>query len=70
MAIGALGGWKPLLIVVISAIVIGLWIAVLLDILRGNFSTALSKWQWVAIVIFFPILGASIYILWGRKGHA
>ncbi|WPP48313.1 PLD nuclease N-terminal domain-containing protein [Catalinimonas niigatensis] len=66
MALGALGGWKPLLLVVLSAVMIGLWLAALRDIGRRNFKTSLSKWQWIAIVVFLPIVGALAYIFWGR----
>lgn len=67
MALGALGGWEPLLLITLLAVGIGLWLAALRDIGKGNFKSSLSKWQWIAIVILLPIVGALVYIFLGRR---
>lgn len=67
MALGALDGWRPLLILVSIAIVAGLWLAAFVDIIRSRFKSSTSKLVWLFIVTFAPVVGVLLYILLGRQ---
>lgn len=58
-------GWTVL---VLSLVALGLWIYAILDIVRGSLSGSGNKVLWLIVVIFFPILGALLYLLLGKKG--
>lgn len=57
-------GWTAL---VLSLIALGLWIYAILDIVRGSLDGSGNKILWLIVVIFFPILGALLYLLMGKK---
>ena len=58
-------GWVALILGILA---LGLWIYAILDIVRGSLSGSGNKVLWLIVVIFFPILGAIIYLLIGKKG--
>ncbi len=58
-------GWVALILGILA---LGLWIYAILDIVRGSLSGSGNKVLWLIVVIFFPILGALIYLLIGKKG--
>jgi prepilin signal peptidase PulO-like enzyme (type II secretory pathway) len=68
MALGALGGWEPLLLLVLIAIIIGLDLAALLNIYRRSFSKR-QKYAWASLVVFLPVVGALMYIIWYVSQH-
>lgn len=42
-----------------------LYIYILIDILRHEF-TGYNKIIWILVIIFFPVLGAILYLVFGR----
>lgn len=62
MALGAVDGWEPLLLVILAAVIIGVWLAAIKAVVRKKFKTPLRKWLWIAITILIPILAALIYV--------
>lgn len=58
-------GWTAL---ILGLLALGLWIYAILDIVRGSLSGSGNKVLWLIIVIFFPILGALLYLLIGKRG--
>lgn len=66
MALGMVGPWQILLILIIGGFGIILPIIALVDILRSNFKGN-DKIVWVLVVIFFNIFGSILYFLIGRK---
>lgn len=42
------------------------WIIMIIDVVRRNFSSTLTKIVWLLIVIFTHIVGAVIYFFIGR----
>ncbi len=63
MALGALGGWEPLLLLVLIALTLGLDLAALRAIFQGSNHSQSSKYAWMIIILLLPVLGALIYIL-------
>jgi energy-converting hydrogenase Eha subunit H len=63
MALGALGGWEPLLYLVLFSLVLGLDIAAVRNIMQREGLSRKRKWGWVTLVVFLPLLGAMAYIL-------
>ena len=43
-----------------------LYIYILIDILKHEF-TGYNKIIWILVIIFFPILGAILYLVFGRS---
>lgn len=54
-------------LILLSIISIALWVYAIADIVRGSLSGNSSKIMWLIVVIIFPILGAILYLLIGRK---
>lgn len=52
---------------ILGVIALILWIYAIYDIVRGTFQGSGSKFLWLIVVIIFPILGAILYLLSGRK---
>lgn len=63
MALGALGGWEPLMLLVLIALTLGLDLAALRAIFRDTDSSQSHRYGWAVIILLLPILGALIYIL-------
>ena len=64
MALGALGGWEPLLLLVLIAVALGLDLAALCAIFRdSNHYSQGQRYGWAVIILLLPVLGALIYIL-------
>jgi hypothetical protein len=57
-------GWTVL---ILSLLALGLWIYAILDIVRGSLQGSGNKILWLLIVIFFPIVGALLYLVIGKK---
>lgn len=53
-------------IIILGIVALGLWVYAIADIVRGTFSGSSSKMLWLIVVIFFPIVGALLYLLVGR----
>lgn len=58
------------IVIIIALLALALWIYAIADILRGSFRGDLSKILWLVVVIFFPVLGALLYLLFGRKSSS
>ncbi len=54
-------------LILLSFISIALWIYAIADIVEGSLSGNSSKIMWLIVVIIFPIFGAILYLLIGRK---
>lgn len=67
MALGALNGWEPLLLLALSALILGTWLVTLKDIVQSSFKNNTRKWLWIVVVIFLPILGSILYFLLGKQ---
>lgn len=63
MALGALGGWGPLLLLVLVALTLGLDLAALRAIFQDSNHSQSHRYGWAVIILLLPILGALIYIL-------
>ncbi|MDF9800321.1 hypothetical protein OKW21_005584 [Catalinimonas alkaloidigena] len=69
MALGALNGWEPLLLLSLSALIIGTWLATLKDIVQGSFKSNTYRWVWIAIVILLPLIGSVLYFFLRKQTH-
>lgn len=67
MAVGALDGWQPLLILLAVSISAGIWLAALVDIFRSQFRKANAKLTWLLVITLVPVIGVLLYIFLGRK---
>lgn len=67
MAIGALDGWQPLLILLAVLIPAGIWLAALVDILGSRFKKAEAKLIWLLVITLIPVIGVLLYIFLGRE---
>ncbi|WP_445223446.1 PLD nuclease N-terminal domain-containing protein [Catalinimonas locisalis] len=67
MALGALNGWEPLLLLALSALILGIWLATLKDIFRSSFKSKIYRWLWVGVVILMPLIGSVLYFLLGKQ---
>ena len=57
-------GWVLLILAVIA---IALWIYAIADIVKGSFSGSGKKMLWLIVVIIFPIVGAFLYLVLGKR---
>ncbi len=67
MALGAVDGWRTPLLVLLLALVVGMWLAGLINIARSRFRSPAARWGWVAVVTLLPVLGFLIYQTVGSK---
>ena len=67
MALGAVDGWSTPLLALLSALIIGMWLAGLINIARSRFRSPVARWGWVAVVTLLPVLGFLIYQTVGSK---
>ncbi|MEQ9438128.1 MAG: PLDc N-terminal domain-containing protein [Cyclobacteriaceae bacterium] len=67
LAIGAYDGWQTFLVLIGVCLILGCWLAALLDIFRHTFQRSHQKVLWVFIVTLFPLVGVLVYALLGRK---
>lgn len=56
-------GWLLLL----GFIAVVLWIYGIVDIIKGVGQGKRSKMLWLAVVIFFPIVGVILYFIFGKN---
>ena len=61
------GGFEWLFILAIVSGSIGLFIYVLVDIIKSEFTNNINKIIWLLLVIFLAPLGIVLYLLIGRK---
>ena len=61
------GGFEWLFILAIALGSIGLFIYVLVDIIKSEFTNNINKIIWLLLVIFLAPLGIVLYLLIGRK---
>jgi uncharacterized membrane protein YczE len=61
------GGFEWLFILAIVLGSIGLFIYVLVDIIKSEFTNNINKIIWLLLVIFLAPLGIVLYLLIGRK---
>jgi hypothetical protein len=67
LALGAYDGWQTILVLAAVCVVLGCWVATLLDIFRHAFRQRHQKVLWILVVTLFPVVGPFIYIILGRK---
>ena len=65
MNILALGSFQILLIVLGSLLVLLYPLLALISVLKNDFSGN-DKFVWVAVILFLPFIGATLYFLIGR----
>ena len=53
---------------ILFLVALALWIFAIYDIVKGTFKGSGSKALWLVVVIFFPIIGALLYLIFGRRG--
>jgi uncharacterized membrane protein YczE len=61
-----LGGQELIIIGILFVILFGIYIFVLVDILKSEFR-GYNKIIWILLVLFLPALGTILYLLIGRK---
>jgi hypothetical protein len=61
MALGAVDGWRTPLLLLLLALVVGAWLAGLINIARGRFRSPAARWGWVAVVTLLPLVGFLVY---------
>ena len=61
-----LGGQELLIIGILFVILFGIYIFVLVDILKSEFR-GYNKIIWILLVLFLPALGTILYLIIGRK---
>ncbi len=61
MALGAVDGWRTPLLVLLLALVVGMWLAGLINIARSQFRSTAARWGWVAVVTLLPVIGFLVY---------
>ena len=64
---GMFGGVEWLFMMVIVLGSIGLFIYVLVDILKSEFTNSINKVIWLILVLFTGPLGIVLYLLIGKK---
>lgn len=64
---GMPGGFEWLFMMVIVLGSIGLFIYVLIDILKSEFTNSINKVIWLILVLFTEPLGIVLYLLIGKK---
>jgi hypothetical protein len=67
MALGAVDGWRTPLLVLLLALVVGMWLAGLINIARSQFRSSAARWGWVAVITLLPVIGFLIY--WAASSH-
>lgn len=67
MAIGALDGWKSVLILLAIVIPVGMWLAAIVDIVKHQFKNSTYKLLWLLIVSLIPVIGPLLYAFIGTK---
>lgn len=54
-------------LIILGLIAVALWVYAIYDIVKGTFQGSIEKAIWLIVVIFFPILGAILYLIFGRS---
>lgn len=62
-----LGGPELILIFFAGGLPLILTVYCLIDIMRSAFSDSVNKILWVLIVLLAPLIGAILYLVWGRQ---
>jgi hypothetical protein len=65
--LGGLGGIEIIVMLLLPLI---LWVVALVDVLNSNFKESNDKLIWVLVILLFPIFGAFLYFIIGRKQKA
>lgn len=65
--LGGLGGIEIIVMLLLPLI---LWIVALVDVLNSKFKESNDKLIWVLVILLFPIFGAFLYFIIGRKQKA
>ncbi|MFD2248538.1 PLDc N-terminal domain-containing protein [Pontibacter ruber] len=68
--IGGIGVAELLLILLFLGIPTILWLWALIDLLNSDFEKGIDKLIWLVVIVFIPLLGALLYLLFGRKQKA
>ena len=58
-------GYVLLLIFFIPIIIADMW--AVWDIASFSYKLRRDKWLWTNVVLFFPLFGVFVYILWGKR---
>ena len=67
MALGAVDGWRTPLLMLLLALVVGAWLAGLINIARSRFRSSAARWGWVAVITLLPLVGFLIYWAVGSR---
>jgi hypothetical protein len=65
--LGGLGGIEIIVMLLLPLI---LWVVALVDVLNSKFKESNDKLIWVLVILLFPIFGAFLYFIIGRKQKA
>ncbi|QXV66126.1 PLDc_N domain-containing protein [Mucilaginibacter sp. 21P] len=52
---------------VLGILYFGLILFCLMDVLKATFKDPIQKFIWIALILFFPVLGSIVYLYMGRK---
>lgn len=55
------------ILTILGLIAVALWVYAIAKIVSGSIQGQGSKIFWLIVVIFFPIVGAILYLLFGSK---
>lgn len=64
LTLGMPGG--PEMIILIAIVLPLIYVFTLIDIIRSQFESDMTKLIWVLVVIFMPLLGTLLYLAIGR----
>ena len=67
MALGATDGWRTFLLMLLLALVVGAWLAGLINIARSCFRSSAARWGWVAVITLLPLIGFLVYWAAGSR---
>lgn len=62
-----LGTPEIIILLFIGVLPFALMLFCLIDIIRSDFNVSTNKLVWVLVVIFAPVIGSLLYLLFGRK---
>lgn len=66
-ALGGIGIFELLLIVIVFAVPLILFIIAIMDLIKRDFNDSSVKIIWALVIVFMPFLGSIIYLVAGRK---
>lgn len=67
MAIGAVDGWKFVLILLAIVIPLGMALASIADVAKSRFKSSTHKLLWLLAAMLVPVVGPLLYLFVGIK---